>query len=171
MLAPKRGWMSEVKDLQEKFPVVVDEKTGALLWKDLRTLKLQYLIPVSRIRKFLEGLSEGSLYGTRCPSCGAKYFPPRIECSQCGATNLDWVKVSLKGTLLAYTIVNVKPESYQSYQDYPLGIAEMDDGFRVLAWIKCDDPKKIKCGMRVGVEFLKRDEDGLTMYYLKPLED
>jgi len=161
--------MSSPTDLQKHFPIILDEKTGALLWKDPRSLKLEYLIPVSRLKKFLEGLSKGELYGTRCSKCGSRYFPPRLECSRCGSGEVEWIRVAEKGRLLAYTIVNVKPESYQKFGDYIVGIAEMEDGFRVLAWIKSNEPNKLRRGMPVKLIFSKR-EDGLTSYYLAPLE-
>jgi len=160
--------MSEDDVLKDFFPIIRDEKTGALIWKDLRRLELQYEFPVAGLKKFLEGLAKGILYGTRCRSCGAKYFPPRIHCSSCGSSEVEWVEVSKKGRLLSYTVVNVKPESYQKYPDYIVGIAETDDGFRILAWIKCDDFSKLRRGMPVRVEIEKRKEDDLQIYCIVP---
>jgi len=160
--------MSEKELLQSFFPVARDEKTGAFIWKDLRKLELRYEFPVSSLKKFLDGLAKGKLYGTRCRSCGVKYFPPRTRCSSCGSNDLEWVEVSRKGKLLSYTVVNVKPESYQGYPDYVIGIADMEDGFRVLAWVKCEDLSKLKRGMRIRVEIDKRKEDGLQIYYIVP---
>ncbi|MCD6312381.1 MAG: Zn-ribbon domain-containing OB-fold protein [Thaumarchaeota archaeon] len=162
--------MSEDLDLSRFFPIMKDERSGALLWKDLRSLTLQYVIPVSRLSKFLEGLSEGILYGAKCSACGAKYFPPRADCSRCGSSDIEWVEVSRKGKLLAYTVVNVKPESYQSYDDYVVGVMETENGFKVLAWIRCDDPKKLRRGIDVELEIPKREKNDLILYWIVPVD-
>ncbi len=160
--------MSGDIDLSRFFPITRDEKSGALLWRDLRPLTLQYIIPVGRLSKFLEGLANGTLYGTKCPACGAKYFPPRADCSRCGSSDMKWVEVSRKGKLLAYAVVNVKPESYQSYDDYVVGMAETENGFRVLAWVKCDDPSKLRRGIDVRLEIPKRERNDVILYWIVP---
>ena len=162
--------MSGGEDLSKLFPIVVDEKSGAMLWRDLRAITLQYMIPVGRLKRFYEGIASGVLYGTQCPKCGARYFPPRPECSRCGLSDVEWVEVCKEGRLLAHAVVNIKPESYQQYEDYVVGVAEMDDGFKVLAWIKCDDPKRLKRGMRVRLEIDKIGGSGILFYQLVPAE-
>jgi uncharacterized OB-fold protein len=162
--------MSGGEDLSKLFPIITDEKSGAMLWRDLRVITLQYMIPVGRLKRFYEGIAKGVLYGTQCPKCGARYFPPRPECSHCGSSDVEWVEISREGRLLAHAVVNIKPESYQQYEDYIVGVAEMDDGFKVLAWIKCDDPKKLKRGMRVRLEIDKMRGSGIPFYQLTPTE-
>ncbi|MEM0329452.1 MAG: OB-fold domain-containing protein, partial [Nitrososphaerota archaeon] len=63
------------------------------------------------------------------------------------------------------------PESYQRCEDYTVGIAEMDDGFKVLAWIRCDDPKKLRRGARVRLEIAKIRENDIPFYHLIPAEE
>ncbi len=162
--------MSGGEDLSKLFPIITDEKSGAMLWRDLRVITLQYMIPVGRLKRFYEGIAKGVLYGTQCPKCGARYFPPRPECSHCGSSDVEWVKISREGRLLAHAVVNIKPESYQQYEDYIVGVAEMDDGFKVLAWIKCDDPERLKRGMRVRLEIDKMRGSGIPFYQLTPTE-
>jgi uncharacterized OB-fold protein len=162
--------MSGGEDLSKLFPIITDEKSGAMLWRDLRVITLQYMIPVGRLKRFYEGIAKGVLYGTQCPKCGARYFPPRPECSHCGSSDVEWVEISREGRLLAHAVVNIKPESYQQYEDYIVGVAEMDDGFKVLAWIKCDDPERLKRGMRVRLEIDKMRGSGIPFYQLTPTE-
>jgi len=160
--------MSGEDPLQNFFPIIRDEKTGALIWRDLRRLELRYELPVTGLREFLSGLAEGKLYATKCTICGAKYFPPRTRCSGCGSNDLEWVEVSRRGRLLSYTVVNVKPESYRDYPDYVVGIAETDDGFKVLAWVRCEDISRLRRGVRVRLEVDRRREDGLQTYFIVP---
>lgn len=163
--------MSEGADLSKLFPIMVDERSNAMLWKDLRTLTLQYVIPVGRLKKFYEGIAKGVLYGTRCPKCGVKYFPPRPECSRCSSGDVVWIEVSNEGRLLAHTVVNVKPESYQQYEDYTVGLAEMDNGFKVLAWIRCNDPRTLKRGTRVKLEITRIKRSDILFYQLAPIDE
>lgn len=160
--------MVENKQLSENFPIVIDEKSGLHLWRDLRELKLKYTLPVSSIKKFFEGLSRGVLYGTNCKRCGERFFPPKPRCPMCGSHDVEWVEVSRGGKLLSYTVVNIKPESYQHYPDYIIGIAEVDNGFKVLAWVKCDDLSKLRVGMPVRIEIGRREGENTLLYYIVP---
>ena len=157
-------------DLGRAFPLMKDEKTGSVLWKDLRTLNLQYLLPISGVKKFFDGLRRNVLYGVKCRRCGARYFPPRARCSSCGSEDVEWVEVSKNGRLLSFTVVNVKPESFQKFPDYIVGLAEMDDGFRVLTWVKCDDHRKLRRNMRIKIEIGEREEDGVLTYFIVPAD-
>lgn len=156
------------EELSKNFPIIFDEKLNLPLWKDLRELKLRYVLPLSGIKKFFEGLSNGILYGTSCKRCGGRFFPPKPRCPTCGSHDIEWIEVSKNGRLLTYTVVSIKPESYQHHPDYIVGIAEMDDGLRVLAWVKCDERARLRVGMRVKIEIERRDEDDLLLYHIVP---
>ena len=45
-------------------PVYKDPKTGALIWVDVRELRLRYMLSVNKIAKFIEGLAQEKLYYT-----------------------------------------------------------------------------------------------------------
>ena len=61
----------------------------------------------------------------------------------------------------------VKPPSFDQYDLYPVAIAKLDDGPRILAWYK-GDPQQVKPGQRVRVEVSRRKE-GYLMYELVPI--
>lgn len=155
-----------VKDL----PIIHDKKTGSPLWLGVRELSLRYAIPIGAIGRFFEGLREGKLLATRCGRCGAKYFPPQADCPNCGAGEVEWFEVSGRGRLLTYTVINVKPESYSKHPDYAVGVARLEEGFNVVAWINCEDYRKLRRGMPVRVEVRRREEEGLLTYYIVPAE-
>ncbi len=148
-------------------PIVEDKKTGDPLWIDLREITLRYVLPVSGVKRFFEGLKEGKLLATRCPKCGAKFFPPQPDCPECGSSEVEWFETSGEGVLLSYTVINVKPESFSKYPDYIVGVARLDDGVNVIAWVRDAEPGSLRRGMRVRVESEKR-EDGSYSYYIKP---
>ncbi len=157
------------KNIEEfGFPVIIDEKSGALQWVDLREMNIRYLVSIENIMPFFEGLREGKLLATRCRDCGEIFFPPQKDCPTCKDSNMEWIELAKEGVLETLTVVFVRPPSFSNYDPYTVAIAKLDDGVRITAWLK-GDPKKVKPGQRVKVEISKRKE-GYLMYELIPIE-
>ncbi|WP_202318481.1 Zn-ribbon domain-containing OB-fold protein [Archaeoglobus neptunius] len=157
-----------MKNMEELgFPVIVDEKSGALQWVDMRELRLRYFISIENIKPFYEGLKEGKLMGTKCKKCGRLFFPPQKDCPSCMDSDIEWIELKNEGTLETMTVVFVKPPSFGMYDPYPVAIAKLDDGPRILAWYN-GDPQQVKPGQRVKVQVSRRKE-GYLMYELVPL--
>ncbi len=171
-------WRQSIKQLNDVvkatggLPIAPpDEKGQYSLWYDVRELRLRYSISVERIKKFFEGLREGKVYATKCRRCGRYYFPPpQADCPYCKASDMDWVEISGDGELLTYTIINTKPLTYSHYPDYIVAIARMREGFNVLAWLRVDDPKKVRVGMKVRLQVVKREPEGYLTYEFVPAE-
>jgi uncharacterized OB-fold protein len=81
---------------------------------------------------------------------------------------MDWIPLSGEGELLTCTVIFVKPSTYTHYKDYVVGIAKMNEGVRVLAWLKIDDPTKIKPKMKVRLTTVKREPEGFITYEFIP---
>ncbi len=152
-------------------PIVPDQRTGSALWYDQRELRVRYAISVERLRKFFEGLMEGKLLATRCRGCGTLYFPPQVDCPRCRRSDVEWVELSREGTLLTYTVIYVKPMSFAHYPDYAVGIARLPEGVNVTAWIRETDPRKLRVGMRVRIEIVRRQPENYLTYELVPVEE
>ena len=152
-------------------PVIPDQKTGAALWYDQRELRVKYTISVERIRKFYEGLMEGKLLATRCKHCGRIYFPPQMDCPYCRKSDMEWIELSKEGTLLTYTIIYTKPASFAHYPDYTVGIARLPEGVNITAWVRETDPRKLRVGMKVRVEIVRREPEGYLTYELVPVRE
>lgn len=157
----------DVKEAIEKtgFPIIPDEKSGALQWYDVRELRLRYILSVEGIKKFYEGLKEGKLLATKC-KCGRLFFPPQKDCPSCKKSEMEWVELKKEGVLETLTVIHVRPTSFSHYDPYVVGIAKLDDGVRILAWYRGEP--KLKQGQRVRVEIVKRKEGYLT-YELVPI--
>lgn len=151
-------------------PIVPDQKSGVALWADQRTLRLNYIISVEKIRKFYDGLMDGKLLATKCKNCGEIYFPPQTDCPKCRKSEVEWIELSKEGELLTFTTIYVKPSSFAHYPDYTVGIARLKEGVNVTAWVKESDPTKLKVGMKVRVEIKKREPEGYLTYELVPTE-
>ncbi|MCS7138037.1 MAG: Zn-ribbon domain-containing OB-fold protein [Candidatus Caldarchaeum sp.] len=165
-----RSWLEMVEQIirSEGIPVIPDEKNADPLWVDLRELRLKYLIPIGRVKKFFEGLKEGKIYATRCPVKDVFFFPPQVDCPHCMDEKVEWVEIDGHGILLTYTIVSVKPASYLHYPDYVVAIAKMREGFNVLCWMNIDDHSKLRIGMPVRLVVRRREPEGFFTYYLEP---
>ncbi|MEM2237754.1 MAG: Zn-ribbon domain-containing OB-fold protein [Candidatus Caldarchaeum sp.] len=165
-----KTWLETVEQItrSEGLPVIPDEKTGDPLWVDVRELRLKYLLPIKKVKKFFDGLKEGKIYATRCPVKNIYYFPPQTDCPACMDENVEWVEVGGRGHLLTYTVINVRPVSYMHYPDYVVAIARMEEGFNILCWMSVEDPKQLKVGMPVRLVVKRREPEGFLTYYLEP---
>jgi len=157
------------KCIKEKgLPLVEEEKTRSPMYISVRELPLRYWFGVTKIQKFFEGLKVGKIYMTQCKTCGEKFFPPQADCPKCLASSMDWIPLSGEGEIITYTVVSVKPLTYAHYKDYVVSIARMKEGVKVLAWLRIDDPKRIKPGMKVRLVTVSREPEGFITYEFIP---
>lgn len=128
---------------------------------------VSFLPDTELVAKFLDELKNNRLMGVKCTKCGTRYLPPRAQCT-CGSTEIEWYEAPKQCKLLTYTIVVFPPESMTKYAPYILGIAEFDDGSRLLAHVTDVTPKNLQLGMRLRVVPHQISADRLT-YKFKPL--
>ena len=158
------------KSITEKgLPICEEMKTKLPLYISMRELPLRFQFGVSKVEKFFEGLKEGKIYMTQCKNCGEKFFPPQGDCPKCPESSVDWIPLSGEGELLTCTMIFVKPSTFNHHQDYVVGISQMKEGVRVLAWLRIDDPKKIKPKMKVQLTTVRRKPEGFITYEFIPL--
>lgn len=86
--------------------------------------------------EFIEAVKRGEIVATRCKNCGSVYFPPQKDCYNCGKNEMEWIKVSNEGEIMTYSIVSQKPQGFENYEDYIIGIVRAKDGINLMAWIK-----------------------------------
>ncbi len=152
-------------------PILLDQKTGVALWWDQREMKLRFVISVEKTRKFFEALSEGKLLATKCKKSGKILFPPQAYCPGDPEDEIEWVELPNEGELLTWTVIYVKPYSFGHYQDYTVGIARLTNGVQVLAWVRETDPKKLRAGMKVKLEIVRRQPENYLTYEIVPVEE
>ncbi|MCP4108882.1 MAG: Zn-ribbon domain-containing OB-fold protein [Desulfobacteraceae bacterium] len=102
---------------------------------------------ITKVNDFIDQLEKGSIMGTRCKDCGLSFFPPRADCYQCLASNIEWFEVSGTGKLLTYSKLEYAPVGFDG--DLPYSIALLDYGdYKVFGRIASDVPEQdIKVGM------------------------
>jgi uncharacterized OB-fold protein len=100
---------------------------------------------------FVSYLEKGKVMATKCRRCGTNYFPPRLDCSKCLASDVEWFEIKGNGRLVTYTIVNYGPTGFENDAPYILAIADFD-GVRVFGRLsKGIKESDIKPGMALKV--------------------
>lgn len=117
---------------------------------------------------FFEGAREGRLLIQRCCSCGKLRHPPAPSCPHCRSLEWDTVESSGRGTLYSYVVVH-HPQ-VPSF-DYPLivGLAELEEGTRLVADLVGIDPAQVRIGMAVVTEMAPVDAE-LTLPVFRPAD-
>ena len=49
---------------------------------------------ITKTNDFVGNLEQGKITGTKCKKCGLTFFPPRADCYQCLASDMEWFEVS-----------------------------------------------------------------------------
>ena len=91
-------------------------------------------------RPFWEAAKRHELVVPRCQMCDHLFFYPRSECPRCLSSNIAWVKVSGRGRLYSFTIVN-QPAHAAFREDAPhvYAMVQLDEGPRMISNIvECD---------------------------------
>jgi uncharacterized OB-fold protein len=129
------------------------------------------LIPFTAY-EFQQYLNQGELKASRCVDCQKIYLPVRAICPDCGRSNLEWIELSGKGKLAAYTSIYIGPSFMNALgfgrdKPYLTGIVELDEGPKIsarLLGLDPENPSEIKIGTALeysGIEI--GDEDHISM--------
>jgi len=81
----------------------------------------------TKVDKFVDLLDEGKVAGTKCKSCGNKYFPPRADCSNCLARDMEWFEISGPGKLISFSTLIYAPTGFEADLPYTIALADFDD--------------------------------------------
>ena len=109
-------------------------------------------VPSPETRPFWDAAKRHALELPRCRACGTMHYYPRGACPACLSGDLAWERVSGKGTLHTFTIVNRGQKGFPVPTPYVLAIVELDEGPRLTSNIVAA-PESVKVGMPVVVQF------------------
>ncbi|OPY70912.1 MAG: hypothetical protein A4E57_00228 [Syntrophorhabdaceae bacterium PtaU1.Bin034] len=123
---------------------------------------------VTKTAKFVDFLGEGKIEGTACKKCGAKFFPPRADCSSCFSKEMDWFDMPKKGQLETFTIAYYAPFGFEADPPYTMGVVDFGGGLKLFARLAKDmKPEDVKVGMDVTIRPLKYDDGQLSFEIVK----
>jgi len=125
---------------------------------------------------FQQYLNQGQLKASQCVDCQKIYLPVRAICPDCGQSNMDWIELSGKGKLAAYTSVYIGPSfmnerGYGRDKPYLTGIVELEEGPRIsarLLGLDPENPSKIKIGTPLvysGIEIGDGDGNSIQLAF------
>ncbi len=100
---------------------------------------------------FQRALAEHKLMGSRCTECGAVHLPPRALCPHCHSDAQEWVELSGRGTIAAFTSIFVGPsamvaQGHDRTNPYVTGIVELEEGPKFSARIVGLDARQPELG-------------------------
>jgi uncharacterized OB-fold protein len=95
-------------------------------------------------------LQEGRFMIQRSKSSGRHVFYPRVAEPGTGATDLEWVEASGKGTVYATTTVRTRPPA----ADYNVALIDLAEGVRMMSRVEGVAAEDVKIGMAVQARIL-----------------
>jgi uncharacterized OB-fold protein len=117
-------------------------------------------VPNEDSRRFWEGCNEGKLVLQKCRLCSHVRFYPRICCTECGATETDWIEASGHGTVYSHATVHRAPSAaFKADVPYVLALVTLDEGPRMMTNIVGCKPEAVAIDMPVKVVFDRVSED------------
>ncbi|MBY9016497.1 MAG: Zn-ribbon domain-containing OB-fold protein [Candidatus Lokiarchaeota archaeon] len=122
------------------------------------------------IQNYLEFIQNKELMGSKCKDCGTMYVPVRKLCTACNSLNMEWVALSGKGELAAFTSITVGTPyfielGYDRNRPYCFSVIKLKEGPMVsaqLVGVDASKPDTIKIGMPLKVKFLENELKGET---------
>ncbi len=122
---------------------------------------------VTKTNNFIDALEKWRVMGTRCKGCGLVFFPPRADCYQCLADEVEWFELTGTGKLVTYSKLKYAPVGFE--KDLPYCIALIDYGdYKVFGRIADDIPEnEIKLGMEMKTVVNKLPNDQLNYVFQK----
>ncbi len=112
-------------------------------------------VPTPETRPFWDASRRHELVLQRCRACGRCFFYPRAACPHCLSGDVEWQRVSGRGTLHTFTVVHRGQRNFPLPTPYVIAIVELAEGPRLMTNLVGiePDPAKIRIGLPVEVVF------------------
>ena len=122
------------------------------------------------IQSYLEYIANKKLMGSKCKKCNAMYVPPRKLCIKCNSTDMEWVEMSGKGKVAAFSCIGVGTtfmveKGYSMKKPYCFSVIKLDEGPMIsgqLIGVDESKPETIKIDTPVKVTFIETELKGET---------
>jgi uncharacterized OB-fold protein len=111
--------------------------------------------PISNLTKpFWDATREKRLVLQYCRADGRPVHYPREACPHCLGTNLEWRPASGRGVVYAFTVNHVPGSATpEKPLPYVVALVDLDEGVRMMTNIVGCEPKDVKVGMPVEVQW------------------
>jgi uncharacterized OB-fold protein len=106
---------------------------------------------------FYKGLAARQLLVQKCDGCGELRNPPGPMCPRC--RSLRWSALKCAGTGEVYSYTTHRHPPLPSFETpHTIVLAQMSEGFRLIAGLQGNGAEGVQIGMPVSVEFEQRGE-------------
>jgi uncharacterized OB-fold protein len=113
----------------------------------------KYVPPADGLHaEFFVRAAGGQLHLQRCSDCGLFRQPPAYYCASCSSSEWTWTPSSGEGSLFSWTVSH-RPYDTAWTNDTPwvTSIIELDEGPRLVGWLRDVDPTELALGQRLVV--------------------
>ncbi len=112
------------------------------------------------LQPFFDAAKRRELRVQRCRACGALRFPARTICSECLATDADWVPVSGRGEVFSFNVMHqVYHPGFAAEVPYAVVIVRLAEGPKMVTNLVGVAPHDVRIGMPVRVVFEDLTDD------------
>jgi len=111
-------------------------------------------------KEYFEHLAAGRFMIQRSRSTGGHVFYPRVAEPGTGATDLEWVEASGRGTVYSTTVIRQKAPT----PNYNLALIDLAEGPRLMSRVEGIAPEAVKIGMAVNAKLVAENEQTLVVF-------
>ena len=106
-------------------------------------------------KEYFEHLARPGRFMLQQPAAatGGHVFYPRVAEPGTGATDLEWVEASGRGTVYSTTVIRQKPPT----PNYNLALIDLAEGPRMMSRVEGIAPEAVKIGMAVKARVVARE--------------
>ena len=112
-------------------------------------------------KPFFDGAAQGKLVLPQCVATKKFIWYPR-GISPFTLGPVEWKEVSGKGTLYTYSVME------RANPPYVIGYVQLEEGPKMMTNIVGCDPKDVKIGMAVKVQWIQTEDGGPQMPFFAP---
>lgn len=142
-------------------------------------MDLEYRYPMGKhFTHFFRVLKEeGKIMALKCPKCGYVFLPPRPACGECHVPLEEWVQVSDKGTVKAFTAIHFKFYDANLGRERPVpfgsALIQLHGADSLLNhYLEENDVAKMHIGMRVQAVFREQRQGNIgDILYFRTIQE
>lgn len=110
--------------------------------------------------QYQQFLAEGRFMIQRSASSGRHVFYPRVAEPETGATDLEWVAASGRGTVYSTSVVRQKPPA----SNYNVALIDLQEGPRMMSRVVGIAAEEVRIGMAVSARIIREGEAAVLVF-------
>lgn len=112
-----------------------------------------------RMAPFYQAAAERRLLIQQCSACGATRFPAVETCSDCLAGEMRWIEAAGTGEVFSFVIMHqIYHPWFAERAPYVVAQIKLTEGPRITSTVVDMDPRLVRIGMKVEVDFQSCNE-------------